>query len=154
MGGKAEQKKKNEMNKQTKKQKKKEKKKKKRTFFRSVASHANDTQGRRIKPRYLLTVNSLGALIIYIRVYIKIDWWQPTIQLVDIYDISDRSRSEDKKEKKKRVDKWEWNEDTFSELLPFDQFDRLNLISSAHHSRSRRQGIEVIHFCSHLSRFA
>ena len=101
MGGKAEQKKKNEMNKQTKKQKKKEKKKKKRTFFRSVASHANDTQGRRIKPRYLLTVNSLGALIIYIRVYIKIDWWQPTIQLVDIYDISDRSRSEDKKEKKK-----------------------------------------------------
>ena len=101
MGGKAEQKKKNETNKQTKKQKKKEKKKKKRTFFRSVASHANDTQGRRIKPRYLLTVNSLGALIIYIRVYIKIDWWQPTIQLVDIYDISDRSRSEDKKEKKK-----------------------------------------------------
>ena len=89
------------MNKQTKKQKKKEKKEKKRTFFRSVASHANDTQGRRIKPRYLLTVNSLGALIIYIRVYIKIDWWQPTIQLVDIYDISDRSRSEDKKEKKK-----------------------------------------------------
>ena len=89
------------INKQKNKKKKKEKKKKKRTFFRSVASHANDTQGRRIKPRYLLTVNSLGALIIYIRVYIKIDWWQPTIQLVDIYDISDRSRSEDKKEKKK-----------------------------------------------------